>query len=82
MSGGGGQQLGRRQAHLVTYSGVTSEGVEGFGGGARVVRGELLGRTHAFFITVVVHCLLAFCTGAFNWQIPLTGVYSTSLRTF
>src|SRR6516164_668818 len=78
---GSGQQLGRGQTHLVTDPVVAGDRQASLGGGAGVMRGELLGRGQAVFITVVVHGLAAFCAGGsissfHGW------VYSTSLRTF
>jgi hypothetical protein len=49
--GGGGQQLGRGQAYLVTDSVVAGDGQAGLGGGTRVQRGQQLGRGQAYLVT-------------------------------
>src|SRR5260221_7004176 len=77
----GREVLGGGQADLVADRLVASDGLEEFGGGARVVPGQLLGYLNAVVIGVVVHGSAGFLCETVAYADSADCLYSTSLRT-
>ncbi len=61
---------------------VVGDGPEDFGGGARVVSGQLLGHLKAVVIGVVIHGSVGFLCETVQYADSGDCLYSTSLRTF